>query len=360
MNRNIAKFLAAVLAALVLPAAMPASGADQQTPQSEYRVDLNKGVWVKGPSLPSPRQDAAAAVVANRIYLVGGFGPKDEQMSSTLVFEPAVATEFGTELRAGPIVPHVGDWTYAANVPEPVDHAAAAGLYGYLYVAGGRIEDLVSNKFWRYDPIEDQWVEMPSMPYPRYGATMQAIDGKLYLIGGQSSHGNDEQSLMVFDPQTNEWMSKPYELGIERIASASAVIGDRIVLVGGRSRDEINLSSCSMFQPADDRWFPCSHLHEARSGFGLAVVNDRMVAIGGEDLLRDSCTQTSEISEDNGRGWMNGPWLPSPRHGMAVVTVGQTIWVIGGTSYVGTAPTDVVLRFVSPVTKVIFKGRARK
>ncbi|HXM18564.1 MAG TPA: kelch repeat-containing protein [Candidatus Tumulicola sp.] len=357
MTKNIAYALAVLLSAL----ALPASGAsDEQEQPAEYRVDLNKGVWLKGPSLPSARQDAAAAVIADRIYLVGGFGPHDRQMSSTLVFEPAVATEFDTQDRGGPIVPHVGEWTYAANIPEPVDHAAAAGLDGYLYVAGGRIENLVSNKFWRYDPIDDQWVEMPSMPYPRYGATMQAFDGKLYLIGGQSSHGNDEQSLMIFDPQTSEWRSKPYELGIERIASASAVIGNRIALVGGRNRDEINLSACELFDPVRDRWSACSHLHEARSGFGLAVVNNRMVAIGGEDLLRDSCTQTSEISEDNGYGWMNGPWLPFPRHGMAVVTVGQTVWVIGGTSYVGTAPIDGVLRFVSPVVKVKFRGRARK
>jgi hypothetical protein len=54
---------------------------------------------------------------------------------------------------------------------------------------------------------------------------------------------------------------------------------------------------------------------------------------------------------------MSGPWLPSPRHGMSAVTLGNTIWVIGGSPYVGTGPTETVLRFVSPVTKVLFRGR---
>lgn len=346
-------------AALGLAAALPASGAAPTAPPSDYEivVNLNKGVWVKGPNLPSPRQDAAVAVLAGRIYLIGGFGPKDEQMASVLVFEPTFPSEEAREGVAGPIISHPGEWHYAATMPEPVDHAAAAVLDGYIYVAGGRIENLVTNKFWRYDPVEDQWTELPSMPYPRYGPRLEAVGGKIYLLGGQSSHGNDDQSLLIFDPATNSWKSEQYALGNPRFAAASAVIDNRIYLVGGRDIAQLNFRSCDIYDPARDRWASCSNLREGRSDFGIATVNNRLMAIGGENLLSDTNTQTTEISATNAAGWMSGPWLPSPRHGMAVASLGNQIWVIGGSPYVGTAPTETVLRFVSPVTQVKFKGR---
>jgi hypothetical protein len=354
-------FLAAAVA-LAAYGVLPASGAAPPTATPnpadyDLRVDLNKGIWVKGPNLPSARQDAAAAVMAGRIYLVGGFGPKDEQMATLLILEPTFPSDEAREGEAGPIVSHPGEWHYAATLPEPVDHAAAAGLNGFLYVAGGRIENLVTNKFWRYDPVEDTWTEMPSMPIPRYGPVMQAVGGKLYVMAGQSSHGNDEKSVMIFDPEMNQWTVRENALGTERWAARSAVIDDKIYLVGGRNIDQINLRACEAYDPVRDRWRTCSDMRQGRSDFGLATVNNRLVAAGGEDLLSDSNTQTSEISTTNANGWISGPWLPSPRHGMSMVALGNTMWVIGGSPYIGTGPTETVLRFVSPVTKVKFKGR---
>jgi N-acetylneuraminic acid mutarotase len=343
--------------ALGVAAALPASGAAEIGSEAGVQVDLNKGVWVHGPDLPSARQDAAVAVMGGRIYVAGGFGPHDEQMATLLVLEPTFPSPEARPDIAGPIISRPGEWHAAATMPEPVDHAAAAGMGGYLYVAGGRIEDLVTNKFWRYDPIEDVWTEMPSMPYPRYGPMLQAVGGKLYLLGGQSSHGNDETSLMIFDPATNQWRSEEYALGNERFMAASIVLNNKIYVVGGRGREQVNYRSCDIYDPAHDRWSSCSSMHEGRSDFGLAVVNSRLMAIGGENLLNDSNTQTTEISATDGTGWMSGPWLPSPRHGMAVATLGNQIWVIGGSPYIGTGPTPTVLRYVSPVTKIKFKGR---
>lgn len=356
MMRRVDYRMLPLAAAIALFAMMPASGAAELT-STDVRVDLNRGVWVKGPNLPSARQDAAVAVMDGRIYLVGGFGPKDEQMATLLVLEPTFPSEPARIEEGGPIVSHPGEWHYAATLPETVDHAAAAGLDGYLYVAGGRIENLVTNKFWRYDPIDDVWTELPSMPFPRYGPMMQAVDGKLYVLGGQASHGNDEESMMIFDPATNAWQIRDYALAGERWLASSAVIDGRIYVIGGRDRSELNFRNCDIYDPIRDGWRACSSMREGRSDFGLATVNGRLMAIGGEDILNDRNTQTTEISGNNGGGWISGPWLPSPRHGMAVATLSNQIWVIGGSPYVGTGPSDTVLRFVSPVTKVKFKGR---
>lgn len=350
-------------ATIAMAAAMLTQGAaGSAVPQEPvaYRVDLAAGTWVRGPDLPSPRQDAAAAILGGRIYVVGGFGPSEQQMNTTLVLEPELVGEAPKPPeQGGPIVSHPGAWGYAAPVPEPVDHAAAAGLDGYLYLAGGRIEGLVTNKVWRYDPAADAWVELPSMPIPRYGPTMQGVNGKLYVIGGTSSHGNDESSIEMYDVATGSWVLLTDALGTEREASASVMLGDQIAIVGGRNRDERNLPFCDLFDPLHMRISACSPLHEARSNFGLAAVDGRLVALGGESLLEGLATQTVEISGPSAYGWLGGPWLPGPRLAMSVVTLGRVIWVIGGAHWLATAPTASVLRYVSPLVKVKLGGRSR-
>jgi len=42
-------------------------------------------------------------------------------------------------------------------------------------------------------------------------------------------------------------------------------------------------------------------------------------------------------------------------HGMAQVTLGNVVWVIGGASTTGTAPSSLVLRYVSPMIRIRFR-----
>ena len=321
------------------------------------RADLNKGAWVRGPNMPAPRQDAAAVVLADRVYVIGGFGARSQQMDTTLVWDPQVVAGGAADQQEQHAGSHLGSWSYAAPIPEPVDHAAAAAVGDYIYVVGGRIEDLVSNKFWRYDVANDSWTEMPSMPVPRYAATMQAYGDKLYVIGGAVSHGNDERSIEVYNIATGRWALLDNELPYGRTEMESALVDGRIAVLGGRDDQQRNLTSCDLFDPASIRWSSCSPLRVPRSDFGLSVVAGRLLAVGGDDIRLSQTTQTTEISEPSVQGWYSGPWLPGPRHGMAQVTVGTVVWVIGGASWPGTAPSTTVLRYVSPVVRVKLKGR---
>jgi len=354
------RYVAGVLLCIVLLATSSTAlrGAADPEGAVDYRADLNAGAWVRGPNLPSPRQDAAAVVLADRVYVIGGFGLHAQQMDTTLVWDPHVVPSENQEPGEQHAGSHLGSWTYAAPIPEPVDHAGAAALGSHIYVAGGRIENLVTNKVWRYDVSTDSWVELPSMPVPRYAAVVQAFGEKLYVIGGAVSHGNDERSIEVYDIAHGRWSLIENALTYGRTAMGSALIDDKIALLGGRDDEERNLTSCDLFDPLRNRWTLCSPLRTPRSDFGLSVVAGRFIAVGGDDLRFSRPTQTMEISEPAGRGWLSGPWLPGPRHGMAQVTVGNVVWIIGGASWSGTAPTNVVYRYVSPVVRVKLKGRA--
>jgi hypothetical protein len=357
----------AALAAAVVAGASPSPAPDQvqaqpvatATPDSGYvlRPDLNRGSWVQGPTLPEPRQFAATAVLNGRIYLFGGFNGDHRQTDSTLVLQPGLVTSTPPpEGQGGPIPSNLGTWQSAAPVPESVDNAAAVAYQGYIYIAGGRVENKVTNKAWRYDPVSDTWDEMRSMPVPRHGATMQALNGKLYLIGGASSHGNDEVSIEVFDIAHGTWSLIDNALGTSRIGGATAIVNGQIAVVGGMTHDGAVLDTVEYYDPARNRWTSGFHMRQARAHFGLTTIGNRLVAIGGiipgVGPDEPGTTQTMEISAGTGQGWLSGPWMPFPRQGMSVATLGDNVYLIGGSPWFGVGPIADVRRYVSPLIRV--------
>ena len=360
--------LAAVIVAAADPTPSPSPVQPQPvataSPDTSYvlRPDLNHGSWVQGPTLPMPLQYAAAAVLNGRIYLFGGFNGNRKQVDTTLVLQPGLVTNTPPpEGQGGPIPSNLGSWQTAAPVPESVDNAAAAAYQGYIYLAGGRIENKVTNKAWRYDPVSDTWEESRSMPVPRHGATMQAVAGKLYLIGGASSHGNDETSIEVFDIATGRWSLMQNAFATSRIGSVSALINGQIAIAGGTTHDGRFLDSVEYFDPVRNHWTLGYHMLQSRAHFGLTTVEGRLVAIGGilpgGQADDPSATQTMEISAGLNQGWMSGPWMPFPRQGMAVAALGDIVYLIGGSPWYGVGPIADVRRYVSPFIKVHFGPR---
>jgi len=345
------------LAALIALAASAGARAAPWREPAEYgfRPDLNGGVWEKGPNLPAPRQDAAAAVLGGRIYLVGGFGPHDVQEDTTLVLEPVEPISASPQ----PLAQRVGSWTSVAPIPAAIDHAGAAALEGFVYVVGGRVGRKVSAAMWRYDPADDTWTPRAAMPIARYAPIVLAVDEKLYVIGGQTTRGRDELSIEVYDPAYDSWTLKHGELTVEREAAAGAALDDEIAIVGGHDHGQNNTDACDLWKPDADRWRSCTPTRDARSDFGLAQTGGQLMAIGGFDLKTGRSDQTTEISEAGAMGWRSGPWMPFPRHGMSIAVLGTTIWVIGGSAWFGAAPMDSVLRYVSPSVRVKLGPRVR-
>ena len=88
------------------------------------------------------------------------------------------------------------------------------------------------------------WQRMTDLPAIRYEHSCATIDGKLYIIGGTSSDPDDvrmwagtgpKSTVMRFDPVANEWEDLPDMLH-ERIHFAVAVLDDKLYVFGGFGR----------------------------------------------------------------------------------------------------------------------------
>ena len=122
------------------------------------RRDLRSGIRAARRSvgdaatLNRPRVAGAAAVVGDRIVVVGG--QADGRLIDT------------TEVFDGK------RWSDGADIPTPREHVAAASDGRFVYVVGGRAmsPDKNSAALERYDPADDRWQRLPDMPTGRGGS----------------------------------------------------------------------------------------------------------------------------------------------------------------------------------------------
>ena len=139
--------------------------------------------WSLGAPAPTARNSAAAAVIDDRIYVVGG--------------RHNVVQEDGSQLQQNLGTLEVYDpvkdaWHTLAPMPEALGGNAAASLNGKLYVFGGEQWAPTQKVFasaWVYDPGTDNWSRETDMPTARHGLAAAASDSRIIVIGGGNKVG---------------------------------------------------------------------------------------------------------------------------------------------------------------------------
>ncbi len=115
------------------------------------RFDRKSGQWQPLAALPSGRSSHDAAVLGDKLYVVGGWkmaGPSD------------------------------GDW-----------HSTAL------------VCDLSQD--------QPQWKEIAAPPFTRRALAVAAHEGKLYAIGGMDDSNDTTTAVSIYDPQSNAWSTGP-------------------------------------------------------------------------------------------------------------------------------------------------------
>lgn len=172
--------------------------------------------WSELPLLPVSRAAGGAAVVAGRLYVVGGtFGAKPRLARRSFVLDLRTRR-----------------WTALPGVPQPREHLGAAATGNRIYVLGGRN---AAQRFARadaWDVSERRWVRLPDMPSARGGTSAAARGGRLVSIGGESSRGTNRE-VEELDPSSGRWRRlSPLPQGRHGLGVAAA--GRRLfVLMGG-------------------------------------------------------------------------------------------------------------------------------
>jgi non-specific serine/threonine protein kinase len=199
---------------LVVVGGFEASGGDLYAQPSDRVLVLRGGAWVELPRLHRPRGAAAAAVVGNTLFVVGG-------RDRSLLVRPGEAFD-GTS------------WQDRAPIPVPRDHLGATSDGRYLYALGGRYlgADQTTGTAERYDPATDGWQPLTPVPTARGGQGVALAGGRVVVAGGEDS-GRVYPQVEALDLATGQWASLPPMPTPRHGLALVTVAGTVYALVGG-------------------------------------------------------------------------------------------------------------------------------
>ena len=261
------------------------------------------------------RQYAAATAVDGKVMVIGGIGVRDAS-TTTKIYDP------GTD-----------SWTTGPGLPAALHHASAVTYEGEAVVIGGFIpgEELTSKQSDRVYALRGgSWERLPSLNHPRAAAAAAVVGDKIVVVGGQADSKLVPQTE-VFD---GERWTDVAEMPTPREHLAAASDGRYLYAVGGRELSAAkNSTAIERYDPADDSWTELDRMPQAAGGLGAAYAGGRVVAIGGEETTAASdAVQAYDIRNES---WSRLPALPRARHGVAVAAVGDAVYAFGGATAAG-------------------------
>ena len=174
-------------------------GAERSTDLTDrvWRYDIARNTWQAFGKLPAIHTAGQLVYLAGKLHYIGGDGANRVQ---------AQTTHWVLDLTR-----KNARWTNAAPMPTPVDHFGALALNGVIYAVGGDdshgISYLTSKTLYAYDPAVDRWAQLPSLPTPVSHAEAAIFDdsGNLFVVGGQGNAQQLTDNVYVFNVRKKAW-----------------------------------------------------------------------------------------------------------------------------------------------------------
>ncbi|KAH7408761.1 hypothetical protein DE146DRAFT_388191 [Phaeosphaeria sp. MPI-PUGE-AT-0046c] len=146
--------------------------------------DIKTETWLdvpeKAKSIPAPRDHAGAAVVGDKMYVLGGRDHGQGNVRDTVFVLDLCDLDKGWEVSE-------------ARMPTPRGGVAAGVVGTKVYTFGGEgdtsVESGVFDEIEAYDTVNDSWESVGTMNIPRHGTYAVGVEGKVYIPGGAIVQG---------------------------------------------------------------------------------------------------------------------------------------------------------------------------
>ncbi|MBI2858078.1 MAG: kelch-like protein [Chloroflexi bacterium] len=178
-----------------------------------FEYDPSTARWTPRATMPTKRSAGAPAVIGDKIYVAGGRPPRGNDFA---VYDTRANT-----------------WTVLPDVPTQRNHLVAAAIDGKIYVVGGRFgggfNSEVTNVVEAYDPTTNTWTKKAPMPTPRGGINGIAVNGCLYVWGGEGNVNSPIglfNELEVYNALTDTWKRlDPMPVPVHGVTGAAFISG---------------------------------------------------------------------------------------------------------------------------------------
>jgi N-acetylneuraminic acid mutarotase len=240
--------------------------------------------WRAVESFPGPLQHSNAGVIDGKLYVAGWYQTAGTTSTAEQCFE---------------YDPTADAWTEKSPMPAGTGRATGCVAVhgGLFYIFGGAIDGTSVTDSSRYDPATDTWEVLPDLPEPREHCAAGAIGEVIYVAGGRVDEiVNIEADVWAFDPALETWTVKAPLLK-PRAGFAAAVLGDKLYTFGGEGNPASSagiFADIEVYDPVRDAWEALPPMLVPRHGFGAATLDERIYLAGG--AIRQGGTPSAENS----------------------------------------------------------------
>jgi len=298
-------------------------------------VKGSENSWASKAPMHQARERLGVASVNGKIYAIGG-----DTLSGFWSFSMGLAGQVtggvvDTNEQYDPIT---DTWIQKTHMPTPRDRFAIATYQNKIYCIGGATgENIYSgatavNEV--YNPATDTWEAKSPFPAPAFPLQANVVNGKIYVL---TYYGANYE----YDPTKDSWTNKTKAPHYAFDGYVSAVINDKIYVIGGLSTDQhYNLNQ--IYDPSTDTWSlgtppPTSIGNAVGEGAGGATTGllalKQLYVMGQNGNLRQGEPPgTNRVYNPKADSWTYGVDVPTNRINFAVAVVNDTIYAIGGGS----------------------------
>jgi RNA polymerase sigma factor (sigma-70 family) len=225
-------------------------------------------------------------------------------------------------------------WTQRSDMPGGKYGMTANAVNGKIYIIGG-VDSAGLDPFVReYDPAPDKWTKNAAMHTPRHHHSSCVMDGKVYAIGGAEFRtGVLIPNVEVYDPAMDICIEKA-DMPNGRAGLSASIVNGKIYVIGGTPDYIIGLSTVEEYDPLTGKWTKRSDMPTARAFLSTSIVNGKIYAIGGFLNLVPNAVSTPAVEEYDpvADTWTKKADMPTPRAALCTCVLDGKVYAIGGGS----------------------------
>jgi hypothetical protein len=321
-----------------------------KAPQEARSPSNPKGCWSARPALPFAVQEIYPAAHNGHIHIAGGLLASGGRVTGVsdrhIAYDPAN----GVSRDLAPL-------SARKHHPHAVDHKGALYLLGGFTSDPDRVTWIMSEDTLMYQDAGNAWAQVTPAPERHAEVVAASIGNLIHVVGGRRPKGaanaaygdhEDVDRHLVYDPPANSWSRAAPALSA-RNSAAGAVIGGLWHVVGGRHVSSGPTDAHEVYDPKEDRWRGATPMPKGSGAGGnaAAVLDGSLYAFGGEYFDNGGRVHPEVWRYDPGAdAWTTATAMPTPRHGLGAVAIGNAIYLVGGAKRPsGNETADAVERF---------------
>ncbi|KAF1649482.1 Kelch-like protein 34, partial [Eudyptes chrysocome] len=229
-------------------------------------------------------------------------------------------------------------WRALTQVQDRVQNHSVCVVENFLYVLGGEIESAapgdaktektlsVTNKVHRYDPRFNTWTQTTGMLEKRCQFSCCVLGKDIFAIGGRGEDGSLRSSVEVYSISRDRW-TKARELPCKVHGHASAICKNTIYISGGKYSDPANTSKdVYSLSSLEGQWMKQAPMSIARFGHQMATIREAIFTFLG---LYEPFSEIERYDPDQNQ-WTRLRPLMYDRFCYGLAVVEETALLIGG------------------------------